>query len=82
MMISRFYIRNHVNSIAITIYLFLFGLLIFIKPHFLYNSDGSLRQFGVGKSKKTIIPVWLLAIILSILSYFFVLYYLASPKIY
>lgn len=81
-MISRFFIKNNVNSIAITIYLILFGILIFIKPHFLYNIDGSLRQFGVGKSKKTIIPVWLLAIILSILSYFFVLYYLAAPKLY
>lgn len=81
-MISRFFIKNNVNSIAITIYLLLFGLLIFVKPHFLYNSDGSLRQFGVGTSKKTIIPVWLLAIILAILSYFFVLYYLAAPKLH
>jgi len=80
-MFSRFFIRNHVNSIAITIYLFIFGFLVFMKPNCLYNNDGSLRPFGIGTSRKTIIPVWLLAIVLSILSYFFVIYYLASPKI-
>lgn len=80
-MISRLFIRNHTNAVAILIYLILFGTLVFIKPNFLYNKDGSLRNFGIGKSKKTVIPIWLLAIILSILSYFFVLYYLAAPKL-
>ena len=80
-MISRLFIRNHINSISISLYLILFGTLVFIKPNFLYNNDGSLRPFGVGKTKKTVIPIWLLAIILSILSYLFVLYYLASPKL-
>lgn len=81
-MLSRLFIRNHINTIAIIIYLILFGILIFLKPNFLYNRDGSLRNFGVGTSKKTIIPIWLLAIILSLLSYFFVLYYLAAPKLF
>ena len=81
-MLSRLFIRNHINTIAIIIYLILFGILIFLKPNFLYNRDGSLRHFGVGTSKKTIIPIWLLAIILSLLSYFFVLYYLAAPKLF
>lgn len=80
-MISRIFIRNHRNTMAISIYLFLFGLIVFMRPNFLYNKDGSLRNFGVGTSKKTVIPIWLLAIVLSILSYFFVLYYLAAPKL-
>jgi hypothetical protein len=50
-------------------------------PHFLYNQDGSLREFGIGYKKKTVIPIWLVALILAILSYLFVLYYLAIPKI-
>lgn len=79
-MLSRAFIRNHVNSIAIGIYLILFGVLIILKPHFLYDTDGSLRQFGIGRTKKTILPIWLLAVVLAIISYFFVLYYLASPK--
>jgi quinol-cytochrome oxidoreductase complex cytochrome b subunit len=80
-MIIRNLIRNHVNATAIIIYIILFSLILFIKPNFLFNKDGSLRQFGLGKSKKTVIPVWLIAIILSVLSYFSVLYYLTSPKI-
>ena len=54
-MISRLFIRNHINSVAISLYLILFGTLVFIKPNFLYNNDGSLRPFGVGKTKKTVI---------------------------
>jgi len=80
-MIIRNFIRNHVNATAIIIYIILFSFILFIKPNFLFNKDGSLRQFGLGKSKKTVIPVWLIAIILSVLSYFSVLYYLTSPKI-
>lgn len=81
-MISRFFVRNNVNAVAVMIYLVLFGLLVFLKPSFIFNKDGSLRNFGVGTSKKTVIPIWLLAIILSVLSYFFVLYYLAAPKLF
>jgi hypothetical protein len=59
----------------------LYGMTIAFKPHFLYNKDGSLREFGVGFRRKTVIPAWLLAIVLGIVSYFFVLYYLAAPKL-
>lgn len=74
-------IKNNISATAISIYIILFFILLFIKPNFLFNKNGSLREFGLGKSKKTIIPVWLIAIILSISSYFFVLYYITSPKI-
>jgi hypothetical protein len=40
----------------------------------MYNEDGSLRQFGIGFQRKTVVPAWLVAIILAILSYLFVLY--------
>jgi len=52
-----------------------------LKPSFLYNTDGSLREFGVGFRRKTVIPAWFLSILLAILSYFLVLYYLAAPKL-
>jgi len=41
-----------------------------MEPNFIYNNDGSLRQFGVGFKKRTVIPLWLISIILAILSYF------------
>ena len=78
---NRSFIRNNINSIAIVIFLVIYGLIIYFKPNFLYNKDGSLREFGLGSKRRTIIPAWFLAIILAILSYFSVLYYLAYPKI-
>lgn len=75
-------VRNNINLVAIFLYITLFSGINFIKPNFLYNKDGSLREFGVGTSKKTVFPAWLVAIILALLSYFVVLYFLALPKLY
>jgi hypothetical protein len=52
-----------------------------IKPAFLYNKDGSVREFGIGYRNKTILPIWLLSLILGIISYLIVMFYLASPKL-
>ena len=40
-----------------------------LKPSFIYNNDGSLRQFGVGRKLSTVFPSWLIAIIMGIFSY-------------
>ena len=75
------FIRKHINTFSILIFLFAFFLLNYARPGFLYNKDGSLRRFGLGHKRKTIVPIWLLSIILGILSYLFVLYYITLPKI-
>jgi hypothetical protein len=59
---------NHL-SISISIFIVCFLVLYWIKPSFIYNQDGSLRPFGVGYRKKTVIPLWLVVFILSIFSY-------------
>ena len=74
-------IRNNLIVISIVIFVFLYGLIVALQPAFLYNLDGSLREFGIGLRRKTVIPAWLLAIILSISSYFFVLYYVTSHRL-
>ena len=60
----------------------IFGIAFFafyiIQPGFLFNLDGSIKQFGVGRTNKTILPIWLLSFILGILSYVFVLYYVTQ----
>jgi len=81
-MFSRLFIRRNLNSFSILLFLFLFVGFQLIKPGFLYNHDGSLREFGIGFKRKTVIPAWLLSIVLAILSYLFMLYYIVSPKIY
>lgn len=77
----RFFIRKNITAVSIFIFLCIYGFLVSMKPGFLYNTDGSLRQFGINNSKKTVIPAWLLALLLAIMSYLFVLYYLTYPRL-
>jgi len=39
------------------------------KPVLIYNTDGSLRQFGIGYRKKTVVPLWLVTLLLAILTF-------------
>jgi hypothetical protein len=70
---TRDFIQTHVTASSIILFSALFVLIQVIKPSFLYNSDGSLRAFGIGTKNKTVVPMWLVAIILGIMSYFIVI---------
>lgn len=74
------FIRNNINSFAILLFLVLFSLLNFVQPGFLYNNNGTLREFGLGQRRKTVLPIWLLSLLLGILSYLAVLYFITIPK--
>ena len=76
----RQYIRRNITSVSIIIFLIIFSTIQFFQPAFLYEKDGALRQFGLGRKKKTIIPIWFMTFVLAILCYLFVLYYLTIPK--
>jgi len=76
------FIRNNPVVVSILLFFVVFGIFMMLKPDFLFKNDGSIREFGVGYKNKTILPIWLLAIILGILSYLFVLYYLAQPSLF
>ena len=76
----RSFTRNNTTLVSIIIFLVIFGIVQMLQPSFLYNIDGSLREFGVGYKNKTILPLWLFAILLGIMSYVFVLYYLTYPR--
>lgn len=71
------FIRYHKLNVAIFLFLVMFSTIHFLKPSFLYNTDGGFRPFGVGYKHKTVIPIWIISIILAILSYLAILYYLA-----
>ncbi len=79
MLINRNYIRGNITTISIILFIIMFGFFTFTKPAFLFNKDGSIREFGVGYRNKTILPIWLLSIILGIISYLLVMFYLAKP---
>jgi len=75
-------IRENVTFVAIILFIILFGIIQIIKPLFLYNKDGSIREFGIGYRNKTILPIWLLSLVLGILCYLFVQYFIAYPKFF
>ena len=62
-------IQNNQTTTAILLYVIIFYCVQYIKPAWLYAADGSVRSFGVGYKEKTVIPLWLFAFILGILSY-------------
>ena len=76
----RTLIRRNLTLVSILVFGFIFCSVQLLKPSLIYNNDGSLREFGIGYDKKTVFPIWLFSLILAILSYLFVLYCLALPK--
>ena len=79
---NRNYVRDNITLFSVILFVVIFGSIQLIKPAFLYNKDGSVREFGIGYKNKTILPIWLLSIILGILSYLSVMYYVAAPRLF
>jgi len=75
-MLSRLFIQRNKASIAIVLFLIFFSLFHYMKPNFAYGPDGEFREFGVGYKNKTVLPVWIIAIVLAVLSYLSILAYL------
>ncbi len=71
------WVRHNKVSVAIILYIILFTLVNLVKPAFMYNPDGTIKEFGVGFRKKTIIPIWLISIFMAIIAYFSVMYYVS-----
>ena len=69
------WVRHNKIAVAILVYICLFATINAVKPAFMYNPDGTIKAFGVGYRKKTIIPIWLISIFLAIIAYFSVVYY-------
>lgn len=76
------YIRENITLVAVILFVIIFGIIQMMKPACFYNKDGSIREFGIGYRNKTILPIWLLSLVLGILCYLAVLYYVSSPKIF
>ena len=72
-MIPRKWLKSNKVSVAILIFLMTFGILHLLKPSLCYNKDGGFRPFGVGYKHKTVVPIWIVAILLAIFSYLIVL---------
>ena len=68
MYLTKKFIRINKVNIAILLFLLSFTLVHIIKPSLIYNKEGGFRPFGLGYKHKTVIPIWIISIILAIIS--------------
>ena len=68
------FIKKNRLSTSIVLFLIIFITIVQFRPAFLFNNDGSIRNFGLGKTNTSIIPAWLFGILIAILSYLLILY--------
>jgi hypothetical protein len=63
-------------NITLSIFLFmvLFGGVVLARPRFMFHEDGSLREFGINSSQRTVLSGWVVAIFTALLSYIIVMY--------
>jgi hypothetical protein len=74
-MVSKSELRKNKVGVAILLFVCLYGIFYTLNPAFAYNEDGTLKPFGLGYTNKTVIPAWIVAIILGILCYYVVMVY-------
>jgi hypothetical protein len=73
MLIPKKLLRLYKVPFAVLLFLIFFGSFHLWKPAFAYQENGAYRPFGIGYKHKTVIPIWIVAILLAILSYMLVL---------
>ncbi len=73
---DKSFVRVHKTSFAICLFLFLFATIHWVKPSLFYTEEGGFREFGVGYKQKTVVPIWIAAILIAVLCYLAVMYYL------
>lgn len=73
MLIPKKLLRLYKVPFAVLLFLILFGAFHLWKPAFAYQENGAYRPFGIGYKHKTVIPIWIVAILLAIFSYMLVL---------
>ncbi len=56
-------------TIAILLFLGLFGTVHWIKPVLIYKPNGTLRTFGIGYRNKTVTPLWFVVFLMAIVAY-------------
>ena len=69
-----FDIRSNRLMYSVLLFLALFSIVHFLKPGLIYNENGGFRQFGLGYKQKTVIPIWIISIVLAIICYLFLFY--------
>ena len=79
---NKNFIRENITFFAVALFILTFGIIQMMKPSCFYNKNGSIREFGVGYRNKTILPIWLLSLVLGILCYLAVMFYVSYPRLF
>ncbi len=81
-MINIIFFEKYKLSIVLILYFIIFYFIFSAQPSFLFNTNGTFRDFGAGYTKKTIIPAWFFTILIAISIYLFVNFFIISLKLY
>jgi hypothetical protein len=76
------FVKENITLVSVILFIIIFSIIQMMKPLCFYKKDGSIREFGVGYKNKTILPIWLLSIILGILCYLIVMYYTSHTRMF
>ena len=72
---------NNTIKYSIILYIFLLLIILIIKPRFIFNKNGEVKHFGTDYNENTtILPLWLLCILLAIFSYYIILFLVMIKK--
>jgi hypothetical protein len=74
MFVDKKIFRTNRLSVSVLFFLVIFTAIHFFKPTLIYTEKGGFRQFGIGYKQKTVIPIWVVSIVLAILCYLLVFY--------
>jgi len=73
-------IKSNILLFTVICYLSLFACIVYLKPKTIFDNDGTPLHFGLGYTKKTITPIWLIVIFIAIISYLFILFYINHDR--
>ena len=76
------FMRKHQTSSSIVLFVLVMLLIQYSQPTFMCNIDGSYKSFGLGYRNKTIVPMWLVVILVAILSYTAVMFTISKNNNY
>jgi len=57
-------------QVSLLIYLVTITTVLYSRSNVFYKKNGSLKEFGTGGKGKTLLPLWLVILLLALLSYF------------
>ena len=78
---NRRTLKKNILPIAILITTILISFVYFMKPDIVFNRDGTLKRFGLGNNSKTVLPMWFVVFIVSVMVYMALRFYLVAHRL-